>query len=123
VYPSNSAGLSTVYNHAIDAAASKPAILIFVHDDVYLCDLFWPERVREAVAQFDIVGLAGNRRRIARQPSWIFADEKFNRDSPENLSGTIGHGNGFPCANVSVYGPSRQDCRLLDGVMLMTQSQ
>src|SRR4051812_37306443 len=77
VYPSNSSGLSTVYNHALDAAADKPAILVFVHDDVHLCDLFWAQRVHEAVERFDIVGLAGNVRRLARQPSWIFIDEQF----------------------------------------------
>src|SRR2546430_6858433 len=49
VYPSNSSGLPSIYNHAIDAALAQPAILVFVHDDVHLCDLFWPDRVREAV--------------------------------------------------------------------------
>jgi GT2 family glycosyltransferase len=123
VYPSNTAGLPTVYNHAIEAALAQPAILVFAHDDIYLCDLFWPERVREALERFDVVGLAGNRRRRARQPSWIFTDEKFTRETSEHLSGTIGHGHGFPCSNVSFYGPSGQECKLLDGVMLMVQSK
>jgi hypothetical protein len=59
--------LPTVYNHAIEAALVQPAILVFVHDDVYLCDFFWPERVREAVERFDVVGVAGTRLRRTRQ--------------------------------------------------------
>jgi len=123
IYPSNTAGLPTVYNHAIEAALVQPAILVFVHDDVYLCDFFWPERVREAVERFDVVGVAGTRLRRTRQPGWVFADEKFTRETPENLSGTVGHGNGFPCSNVSVYGPSEQECKLLDGVLLIVDSK
>ena len=122
VYPSNSAGLSTLYNQAIEAAIKQPAILVFVHDDVHLCDLFWRERVRQAVERFDVAGVAGNRRRKSRQPSWLFADDKFTRETAESLSGSIGHGRGFPCSNVSVYGPSAQECKLLDGVMLIVES-
>ena len=59
IYPSNTAGLPAVYNHAIEAAVAQPAILVFVHDDVYLCDFFWPDRVREALQRFDVVGVAG----------------------------------------------------------------
>jgi len=81
---------------------ADPAILVFVHDDVYLCDFFWRGRLREAVERFDIVGLAGNRRRMPRQPSWLFTDVRFNWDEREYLSGAIGHGQGFPCSNISV---------------------
>jgi GT2 family glycosyltransferase len=68
------------------------------------------------------VGLAGNRRRMASQPSWLFVDASFKWDAAEYLSGTIGHGDGFPCSNISVYGPSMQECKLLDGVMLCIES-
>jgi GT2 family glycosyltransferase len=123
IYPANTTALPEVYNHAIDAAVADPAILVFVHDDVYLCDFFWRGRVREAVERFDIIGVAGNRRRTPRQPSWLFTDLRFNWDAKEYLSGAIGHGLGFPCNNISVYGPSMQACKLLDGVMLCVESR
>lgn len=122
LFENNATGLATLYNAAIEQAASSPAILVFVHDDVSIQDFFWTERIREALAQFDIVGLAGNRRRSPLQPAWAFATRDFKWDSPEYLSGTVGHGKGFPCDEVTYFGPSGAECKLLDGLMLIADS-
>lgn len=123
LFPGNAAGLPSVYNTAIDESAADPAILLFIHDDVHLCDFHWTETLNEALEQFAIVGVVGNRRRVARQPGWRFLDEKFTRDRRENLSGTVGHGRGFPPERVDVYGPAGQPVSLLDGVMLAVKSE
>jgi hypothetical protein len=47
---------------AIREAATDPAILVFIHDDVHLLDFYWPTRLHHGLAKFDILGLAGNRR-------------------------------------------------------------
>lgn len=125
VFPRNRAGLPAVYNQAIDETANDPAILVFIHDDVSICDFFWADKVEAGLAQFDVIGLAGNRRRIPGQPGWAFigrANGKLAWDAKANLSGVVGHGDGFPCRNLSVYGPSGQPCKLLDGVMLAVDS-
>ncbi len=122
LFENNTTGLSTLYNRAIDQAAGQPAILVFVHDDVSLTDNFWTERVREALAKFDVVGLAGNKRRSPRQPSWAFAGPEMKWDAPEYLSGAVGHGKGFPCDQVTYFGPSGAECKLLDGLMLIADS-
>ncbi|MGN6651725.1 hypothetical protein, partial [Trinickia sp.] len=122
LFDNNATGLSTLYNAAIEQAASSPAILVFVHDDVSIQDFFWAERIREALAQFDIVGLAGNRRRSPLQPAWAFTTPDFKWDSPEYLSGSVGHGKGFPCDEVTYFGPSGAECKLLDGLMLIADS-
>lgn len=122
LFDQNTTGLATLYNAAIDQAVSSPAILVFMHDDVSIQDFFWMERVREALARFDVVGLAGNRRRSSLQPAWAFATPDFKWDSPEYLSGTVGHGKGFPCDEVSYFGPSGVECKLLDGLMLVADS-
>ena len=119
----NRAGLPVVYNQAIEAAKTDPAILIFIHDDVHLCDFYWPIRVWNALKEFQLVGMAGNRRRVPNQPGWAFINTQFTCDSAENLSGVVGHGNGFPPVNLSVFGPSRQKVVLLDGLMLITHSR
>jgi hypothetical protein len=123
LFAGNAAGLPLVYNTAIDESAADPAILLFVHDDVHLCDFHWTDTLNDALEQFAIVGVAGNRRRVARQPGWRFLDEKFTRDRRENLSGTVGHGHGFPAERVDAYGPSRQQVSLLDGVLLAVKSE
>lgn len=122
LFPRNERGLPEVYNTAIEESAREPAVLLFVHDDVHLCDFHWPERLREALSTFDIIGLAGNRRRVPGQPGWGYIDEKFTMDKRANLSGTVAHGEGFPAKSVDVFGPSRQRVVLLDGVFIAVRS-
>jgi hypothetical protein len=122
IFDANSTSLPTIYNKAIQDAEREPALLMFVHDDVHICDFFWMDQIFAAFRRFDIVGLAGNRRRVARQPAWAFIDADGTRDSPQFLSGVVGHGKGFPCDNIDVFGPSGQECKLLDGLMLVADS-
>ena len=121
IFFQNSEGLSAVYNTAIRESEKDPAILVFVHDDVCLCDFYWPDHIYNSLKHFDLVGLAGNKRRMPGQPSWAFIDGTFTWDALENLSGVVGHGRGFPCA-MSVYGPPAQEVKLLDGLMLFCRS-
>lgn len=122
IFFQNSSGLPAVYNTAIRESEKDPAILVFIHDDVCLCDFYWPDHIFNALKSFDIVGVAGNKRRVPGQPSWVFIDGKFTWDARENLSGVVGHGRGFPCANLSVFGPPAQEVKLLDGLMLFCRS-
>lgn len=123
LFPENSLGLSTVYNTALREAASDPAVLIFAHDDLHLCDHHWPYHMFAGLARFDVLGLAGNKRRVARQPSWNFVDDRFTWDGQEHLSGAVAHGKGFPPANLSYFGPPFQEAKLLDGLMLVAKSE
>ncbi|HUK35547.1 MAG TPA: glycosyltransferase [Vicinamibacterales bacterium] len=123
LFQQNSAGLPTVYNTAIAEASADPAILVFVHDDVYLSDFYWAQHLLDGLRNFDVIGLAGNRRRVRAQASWMYLDGSFRRDSDENLSGILGHGKGFPdLIELSVYGPPGQEVKLLDGVLLAVRS-
>jgi len=122
LFPENRAGLSSIYNVAIEQAKDDPALLIFVHDDVCLVDFYWRDKLHDALKVFDVVGLAGNTRRVAKQPGWAFTDARFTWDEPKFLSGVVGHGKGFPCDTISVFGPSGQECKLLDGLLLAAHS-
>jgi GT2 family glycosyltransferase len=123
LFAENETGLAEVYNRAIDHAKSNPAFLVFIHDDVHLCDLFWMDAIRTGLRRFDVVGVAGNIRRVPKQPAWAFIDENFVWDRSEFLSGVVGHGKGYPCDIVSVFGKSGQECKLLDGVLLAADSE
>lgn len=123
LFKENAEGLPSVYNTAIEESKVDPAILVFTHDDVYLSDYYWAERLLDGLRLFDIVGLAGNRRRAPGQASWMYLNGEFTRDRDENLSGVIGHGEGFPnLIELSVYGPPGQQVALLDGVLLAVRS-
>jgi GT2 family glycosyltransferase len=122
LFAQNKLGLSAVYNQAIEAARLDPAILLFVHDDVHLCGFNWPNEIAEALDHFQLIGVAGNKRRVTYQPAWCFIDAKFTWDVPENLSGIVGHGKGFPPANIKQFGPPCQEVKLLDGLFLACHS-
>jgi hypothetical protein len=124
LFQKNTESLPVVYNTAIEEARSDPAILVFIHDDVLLCDFYWAQHLLEALDRFQLVGLSGNRRRVPGQPSWMYVDEHFTRDDPGNFSGVVGHGEGMPnLQQLSVYGPPLQEVKLLDGVMLAMRSR
>jgi GT2 family glycosyltransferase len=115
----NRAGLPVIYNAAIDAPQAAE-ILVFMHDDVWIDDYFFVDRIMTALQSFDVIGPAGNRRRLPRQPSWAFRQlmgDKVVLDSPQNLAGAVAHGKG-PFGPVSFYGQTPAACELLDGVLL-----
>ena len=112
----NRQGLPRLYNQLIDTAP-EGSVLVFVHDDVWIEDTFFSQRVREGLQAFDAIGVAGNRRRVRNQPAWAFVNTQMTWDSPEHLSGSVAHGK-MPFGAVSHFGPSPAECELLDGVLL-----
>lgn len=113
---SNQAGLPMVYNHSL-ALMQHDDVALFIHDDVWIEDFALVEHVQAGLEVFDLVGVAGNKRRIARQPAWCFVDRQLTWEESANLSGRIAHGD-FPFAEVCAYGPMPSECQLLDGVLL-----
>ena len=116
----NKRGLPEVYNEAIDSTEDDSTVLVFAHDDLYFYDFLWVEKIVAGLKDFDIVGLAGNVRRVPNQPSWAFVNDKFEWDAKSNLSGTVGHGHGFPPKNLSKFGVAPQKVKLLDGLLIAT---
>jgi GT2 family glycosyltransferase len=112
----NKRSLASVYNGQI-AQASDEDILVFIHDDVWIDDQFVADRVTDALQEFDIIGVAGNRRVTQQHVNWFFKNDKFQKDDDEFLSGAVAH-SARPCGPISWYGPSPADCELLDGVLI-----
>ena len=112
-------GLPVVYNKALQAP-DIAEILVFIHCDVWIDDCFFADRIVDALRAFDIIGVAGNRRRVARQPSWLFGtpgpDNVFGKDR-ENHCGAVAHAK-TPFGPVDYFGPTPAKCELLDGVLL-----
>jgi protein O-GlcNAc transferase len=112
----NIRGLPEVFNASIDAPEDVK-ILVFIHDDVWIDDAAFADRVAEGLKLFDVIGVAGNRRRVKNQPAWPFIDENLTWDNKDNLSGSVAHGK-FPFGKASVYGAAPAECELLDGVLI-----
>lgn len=122
LFAENTTGLPTLYNSVIQKTAQAPCTLIFAHDDLHLLDFYWMDHIVNGLKQFQILGLAGNTRRLPRQPGWAFIDERFTWDDPQYLSGVVGHGTGFPPRQLGVFGPAGQRVKLLDGLFLAAHS-
>jgi GT2 family glycosyltransferase len=117
----NTAGLPVVYNAALDRSAPGEAV-VFVHDDVWLEDPLWLDKLTPALRRFDLVGVAGNTRRQKRQRAWLIRPgDGFVLDLP-HLSGVVGHGE-RPGGEASEYGPTPAACELLDGVLLALRAE
>jgi GT2 family glycosyltransferase len=119
----NRRGLPEVYNAAIEAPDAAET-LVFVHDDVWLDDIYFGEHLLAGLRHYDIVGVAGTRRRRFYQPCWhkVVENEQMVWEEKNYLSGAIAHGDA-PCGPISYFGPAPASCELLDGVLLAAQRQ
>ena len=67
----NRRGLPDLFNERIEAAAAEN-ILVFLHDDLWIDDLFICDHLEEALHEFQVIGVSGNVRRTPMQPAWSF---------------------------------------------------
>lgn len=116
----NHRGLPEIYNARIDAADAGHT-LAFVHDDVWITDIFLHDHLVEAMRQFDVVGVAGSRRRLPRQAGWGYLDDKFTPVDQACVSGAVGQGQ-QPFSPVWYFGPAPAECELLDGLFLAAKA-
>jgi GT2 family glycosyltransferase len=113
----NTTGLPTLYNRAIDAD-NEHDILVFLHDDVFIDDYFIGQRIVEGLKSYDVIGLAGTRRRLPGQHNWASVAEEGIEFDKKYLSGTLAHVADKKRVVVGLYGPAPAACELLDGVFL-----
>lgn len=115
----SSRSLPEVFNEFIDQV-NDDAVLIFIQDNVWIDEANLADEVIKGLDEFDVIGVAGNHRRLPNQPSWAFLDTQFTWDKDDNLSGQIAHGkNAF--GEVEVFGKAPAECELLDGIFLATK--
>ena len=114
----NRRGLPAVYNDALARAPEGSAVL-FIHDDIWLDDPEWLPKLLVALRRYDVVGVAGNVRRVPDQVAWLFLrveGEQFFLDG-DHLSGAVAHGP-KPGGEVTYFGTSPAHCELLDGLFI-----
>jgi predicted O-linked N-acetylglucosamine transferase (SPINDLY family)/glycosyltransferase involved in cell wall biosynthesis len=115
----NARGLSEIFNQAI-VRADDDDILVFMHDDVWIDEANFSDAVIAGIEHYDVIGVAGNRRRVDNQPAWAFVDVAFTWDDRSNLSGGIAHGqNAF--SKPENFGEVPAACELLDGVFMASR--
>ena len=110
----NDRPLAETYNARIIASGTEDDILVFVHDDVWIEDFFLSRRLRDGLARFDVLGVAGGRFRDAGQVYWRHADV----DGLPGSSGSVAQGDRDLISEVTYYGPCPAECELMDGLFL-----
>lgn len=109
----NSKGLSQLYNEYI-TEENRDKIIVFVHDDVLIEDLFILDKLTEAHKRYDVVGIAGCKNPVIKSPAYwhLMAERK-------NLRGFCSHFiTGSEEMNMSSFGNSLTDVDLIDGVFM-----
>ena len=119
IFPGNEEGICKRYNEAISFSMETPSIMVFVHDDVQITDNFWFDRIIQATEKYDLVGVAGNTRRLPKASSWACIDENGTLDDQRYFSGIVARADG----SWDVFAESNKACELLDGVLLATKSE
>ena len=119
LFSQNEQSLPDCYNQAIDEADADD-VLVFVHDDVAFDDWMLGWRLHEALLSFDVVGVAGNRRRQSQQMTWLMQPHSQTWDDTQ-LSGAIMHGQGST-RKPTYFGPTPAPVVLLDGVLIAARA-
>jgi hypothetical protein len=116
VFYENKKGLSYCYNAFLDIC--KTDYIIFAHDDAYMMDLFFEEKLEAGFKLFDVFGVAGSSDlSLSRLPlAW-------NNSPKESWSGGIFHssvnGQDDICGMyVNSYGKFGRKCVSVDGVFI-----
>lgn len=112
----NTRGLSEIFNDAI-AAAPDDALLVFIHDDVWIDENTFVQTISDGLQQYDVIGVAGNARIQPGQTGWCFVDTKFTWDDTAYLRGAVSHGQ-HAFGPASAYGEPAGAAQLMDGVFL-----
>jgi hypothetical protein len=115
----NKMAIGEIYNQRINSTSSND-ILLFIHDDVWIDDFYLADHIVQGLEEYDVIGVAGNVRRVPCQPSWAFINDKFTWDEKRNLSGSVAHGP-TPFGAVAYFGNVPAACELLDGLLLVAR--
>lgn len=117
----NRLGLPDIYNSRIDS--DEPSeILVFIHDDVWIDDHFFVDRIIEGLMTYDVIGVVGNRRLTEQQTGWAFMNDQFAVDDHSNFCGAVAQG-AQPFGTVQFLGPSPAPCQVLDGLFFATRKE
>ena len=114
LFTENKRGLCECYNEAIEDIIKKDgdesSILCFVHDDVFIEDVFFSEKLEKGFKDFQVIGMAGSTKWTLKHPT-IWTNTKCD------WSGSVFHYLNNQYVPV-IFGRFLIDCVVLDGLFL-----
>jgi len=116
----NSTGLSKVYNKYIEQYADQTDCMIFAHDDVYIDDAFFIDKIEDSFCNgYDIIGVAGGVSPNIKAPTlWHIMCGQGN------LRGAAGHFSpDMSAIQITSFGPMPARVALLDGLFIAVNTK
>jgi hypothetical protein len=111
----NRRGLPECYNEWLDRLAGQDVILVLVHDDVMLGDVFLHAKLQRELNPFDITGVVGSSYFDFSPATPHYAWDKL---PAAHRSGAVEHPISGEQTLWFVFGPTPRRCVILDGVLL-----
>lgn len=121
-FENNTCGLPSRYNRVIDDLAGSDRIVVFLHDDVAVADVFVQDKLNHVIEDlgFAIAGLAG------ATSLDLTLDQRFTawwHAPPEHRSGAVDHRMPSGRDLWTTYGSTPRRCLVLDGLLLAVDMQ
>jgi hypothetical protein len=114
-FEGNRRGLPECYNEYLDRLAGTDRILVLVHADVTIADVFVQEKLTDAAKTFNIVGLAGSSKFDLHVQTPHYAWPVWPR---ECLSGAVEQVGDNGLTAWFYLGPTPRRCVVMDGLFL-----
>ena len=117
IFYSNTEGLCKQYNKAIRAHTKddEKSIMVFIHDDVFIEDSYFTEKLVMYLKRYHIVGVAGSMKWALRHPTvWHNVKCEWSGTVPHKLDGKY---------IVTKYGEYLQKCVVMDGMFLAVKTE
>jgi hypothetical protein len=114
IVKNNKDGLSKVYNKFLEDPKHSKEILLFVHDDVEIEDMFLIEKLQNS--PYDVTGLAGSKKAdLTKPPGWHLMSTR------EDWVGEVAHAeikDGKKNVWTTCFGPTDSRALLIDGLFI-----
>jgi GT2 family glycosyltransferase len=128
IHSKNKTGLSKLYNQLLKWEEPTTNIIVFLHDDVEIHDLWFAEKLIKAHEQYDIVGLAGaTTQDYTKRPLvWHLCQKNHPYDSRGFVSHYIPKGfNNVQEShyNSSYFGPTPSEVAVIDGLFMSVKTE
>ncbi len=107
----NTQGLPEIFNAAIEQAPPG-AMLLLVHDDVWLDEYALRPTLAQGLATYDVIGVAGNRHCLPTQPHWTLADMTHEVPAEDKL-GMLAYGP-YAFSKVHSFAQPQGEAAMLD---------
>jgi hypothetical protein len=114
IVKNNKEGLPKVYNRFLEDPKYSKDILLFVHDDVEIEDMFLLEKLQNS--PYDVTGLAGTKKAdLSKPPGWHLMSTR------EDWVGEVAHAeykNDKKVVWTTCFGPTDSRALLIDGLFI-----